>query len=56
MYRLASFPVFGDPYQSLDQVLATVAALTEDDIASVAAEFFAPERQSVVWLGPENGR
>ena len=56
MYRLASFPVYGDPYQSLDQVLATVAALTEDEIASVAAEFFAPERQTVVWLGPDNGR
>src|SRR6058998_1508663 len=56
MYRLASFPVYGDPYQSLDQVLATVAALTEDEIASVASEFFAPERQTVVWLGPDDGR
>jgi len=53
MYRLAGFPVHGEPYQSLDQVLAAVAGLTEEEMASVAAEFFAPERQTIVWLGPE---
>jgi predicted Zn-dependent peptidase len=53
MYRLAAFPVHGEPYQSLDQVLATIAGLTQDEVASVAAEFFAPERQTVVWLGPK---
>src|SRR6266699_1678652 len=52
MYRLAGFPVYGEPYQSLDQVLATIAALTEDEVASVAREFFDPARQHVVWLGP----
>jgi predicted Zn-dependent peptidase len=56
MYRLAAFPVHGEPYQSLDQVLATVAGLPEEEIASVAAEFFDPERQTVVWLGPEERR
>jgi len=34
-------------------VLAAVAGLTEAEMASVAEEFFAPERQTVVWLGPE---
>jgi predicted Zn-dependent peptidase len=52
MYRLAAFPVHEERYQSLDEVLAAVAALTADDIASAAAEFFDPERQTVVWLGP----
>ena len=56
MYRLASFPLYGEPYKSLDEVLAAVAALTEDAVAAVAAEFFAPERQTVVTLGPEGGR
>ena len=55
MYRLAGFPVHGEPYQSLDQVLAAVAGLTEKEVATVAEEFFAPERQTVVWLGPEKG-
>src|SRR6058998_2420733 len=53
MYRLAGFPVHGEPYQSLDQVLAAVAGLTEEEMAAVAAEFFDPERQTVVWLGKE---
>src|SRR5467141_1787927 len=53
MHRVAGFSVHGEPYQSLDQVLAAVAGLTEEEMASVAAEFFAPERQTIVWLGPE---
>jgi len=53
MYRLAGFPVHGEPYQSLDQVLAAVAGLTEEEMAGVAAEFFDPERQTVVWLGKD---
>ena len=53
MYRLAAFSVHGEPYQSLDQVVATITGLGEDEIAAAAAEFFAPERQTVVWLGPE---
>ena len=53
MYRLASFPIYGEKYRSLDEVVAAVAGLTEDEIGGVAAEFFAPERQTVVWLGPE---
>jgi predicted Zn-dependent peptidase len=54
MYRLAAFPVHGEPYQSLDQVVATIAGLGEGEMAAAAAEFFAPERQTVVWLGPNN--
>jgi len=55
MYRLASTAVNGEPYLSLDEMLATVAALTVDDVASAAAEFFAPDRQTVVSLGPKGG-
>ena len=54
MYRLASTSVNGEPYLSLDDMLATVAALTADDMAGAAAEFFAPERQTVVSLGPKS--
>jgi predicted Zn-dependent peptidase len=52
MYRLASTSVNAEPYVSLDEMLATVAALTADDIANAAAEFFQPDRQTVVSLGP----
>ena len=49
---LAAFAVHGEPFQTLDQVLATVGSLTEDEIAGAAAEFWDPARQTVVWLGP----
>ncbi len=52
MYRLAAGAVYGDPYQTLDQVLARVTSLTADQVSAAAAEFFAPERQTTVWLGP----
>ena len=53
MYRLASTAVYGEAYRSLDEVLRTVEALTADEISALAAEFFAPERQTVVSLGPK---
>jgi len=56
MYRLASTAVNGEAYLSLDDMLATVAALTADDVAAVAAEFFAPDRQNVVSLGPKEAQ
>jgi predicted Zn-dependent peptidase len=52
MYRLAGGEVYGEPYRSLDDVLAEVARLEDDAVVDVAAEFFAPERQTVTWLGP----
>jgi predicted Zn-dependent peptidase len=52
MYRLASTTVYGETYRSLDDVLKTVAALTADEVSALAAEFFAPERQTIVSLGP----
>ena len=55
MYRLASTAIYSEPYRSLDEVLKTVEALTEDEISALASEFFAPERQTVVSLGPNGG-
>jgi predicted Zn-dependent peptidase len=52
MYRLAGQAVHGESYRSLDETLAAVAALTPPEAADVAAEFFAPDRQTLVWLGP----
>jgi predicted Zn-dependent peptidase len=56
MYRLASTAVYSEAYRSLDEVLRTVEALTADEVSAVATEFFAPERQTVVSLGPDGGK
>ncbi len=53
MYRLASLAVHGEPFHSLDDLVAAITSLGADDLAAVAAEFLAPERQTTVWLGPQ---
>jgi predicted Zn-dependent peptidase len=52
MYRCAGVELYGEPYRTLDEMLALVDAVTVQQIADVAREFFAPERQTVVSLGP----
>jgi predicted Zn-dependent peptidase len=52
MYRAAAVELYGDPYRTLDETLALVEAISADDIRSVASEFFAPDRQTVLSLGP----
>jgi predicted Zn-dependent peptidase len=51
MGRLAGFPLHEDRYRPLDEMLAEIDAISEDDVAAVAAEFFPAERQTVVRLG-----
>ncbi|HET7025579.1 MAG TPA: pitrilysin family protein [Gemmatimonadales bacterium] len=53
MGRMASVALGQDRYRDLDQLLAEVDAITADDVAAITAEYFAPERQTVVRLGPE---
>jgi predicted Zn-dependent peptidase len=52
MYRAAGVELFGEPYIPLDEVLTRIDAITEDETRAVCAEFFAPERQTLVSLGP----
>jgi predicted Zn-dependent peptidase len=52
MYRCAAVELYGEPYRSLDEMLALVDSVTSEQVAEVAREFFAPERQTVVSLGP----
>jgi len=53
MNRLAAFALYGQPYRPLDTILAEIDAVKREDVAEIAAEFFSPERQTVVRLGPE---
>ena len=52
MYRCAGVELYGEPYRTLDEMLARVDAVTEAQIAEVARDFFGPDRQTVVSLGP----
>jgi predicted Zn-dependent peptidase len=52
MGRLAGFVLHQDEYRPLDQMLAEIDAVTAEEIAEVAAEYFAPERQTILRLGP----
>jgi predicted Zn-dependent peptidase len=53
MYRAAGVELYGEPYRTLDELLALVESITPEQIQSVAREFFAPERMTVVSLGPQ---
>lgn len=53
MARLAGFVLYDDHYRPLDEMLSEIDRVTLDDISAIATEFFAPERQTVVRLGPE---
>jgi predicted Zn-dependent peptidase len=52
MYRCAGVELYGEPYRTLDEMLALVDAVTPEQIADVARTYFAPDRQTVVSLGP----
>jgi predicted Zn-dependent peptidase len=52
MYRCAGVELYGEPYRSLDEMLALIDAVTPEEVAGVARDFFAPERQTVASLGP----
>jgi predicted Zn-dependent peptidase len=55
MSRLAGFILHDDEYRPLDELLAEIDRVTPDELYAVAREFFAPERQTIVRLGPDKG-
>jgi len=51
MHRLAGVELTRDKYRRLDEILAEIDAVSDNDIRAVAAEFFDPARQTIVRLG-----
>jgi len=51
LYRLAAFALNGEPFLGLDELLARVDAVSEEEVAEVAHRHFHPERQLVLRLG-----
>jgi predicted Zn-dependent peptidase len=52
MYRAAAVELYGDPDRTLDEVLAEIDAITQDEVRQVSEEFFNPAAQMVMSLGP----
>lgn len=52
MYRAAAVELYGEPYRTLDAMLAVIDEIPSGMVAEVAAEFFAAETQTVLSLGP----
>ena len=53
MSRLANFTLHREPFRTLDTIIQEIEAVPASQVAEVAAEFLAPERQTVQLLGPE---
>jgi predicted Zn-dependent peptidase len=52
MNRMATMVMQGEGYRTLDAILDDIASVTPKTVNELAAEFFPPERQTVVRLGP----
>ena len=52
MYRAASVELYDDKYRTLDQLLAEIDQIDAATVAQVCRDYFAPERQTLLTLGP----
>jgi predicted Zn-dependent peptidase len=53
MYRAAGVELYDEEYKTLDELLALVDGITQETVAEVSRDFFAPGDQTVVSLGPK---
>jgi predicted Zn-dependent peptidase len=52
MYRAAGVELYDEEFRSLDEVLSLIESIDNESVLAVCHDFFAPERQTVVSLGP----
>ena len=52
MYRAAASELYGKPWRDLDGVLSDIERVTVAETRAVCEDFFRPERQTTVRLGP----
>src|SRR5262249_18719891 len=53
MYRAASVELYTEPYRSLDDLLALIDGISDEDVMRVARDYFDPDRFTVLSLGPK---
>ncbi|MFN9100733.1 MAG: M16 family metallopeptidase, partial [Gemmatimonadaceae bacterium] len=56
MYRAATTALYGEPFRTVDELMALVDAIDEAQVRDVAREFFDPDRHVLVSLGPKSVR
>jgi len=52
MYRAAATELYDEPWRGLDELLAIVDAIDADTVNALCADFFDPDRQTILSLGP----
>jgi predicted Zn-dependent peptidase len=52
LQRLAGIALYDEPYLTLDEICARIDAVTEEQVAEICGEYYAPDRQNIVRLGP----
>ncbi|MEO7965083.1 MAG: pitrilysin family protein, partial [Gemmatimonadaceae bacterium] len=55
MYRAAGTELYGEPFRPIDDVLSEIDAIASDDVSTMTRAYFAPDRQTVLSLGPTAG-
>jgi len=55
MSNLARQEIYFGKFYTLDEILASIEAVTREDVQTLAQEFFRPEQISATVLGPVNG-
>jgi predicted Zn-dependent peptidase len=53
MYRAAGVELYGEPYRTLDEVLALVDAIDSTTVAEICKTYYQPGQQTLVSLGPK---
>ena len=52
MYRAAGTELYGEPYRTLDELLALIDAIDASTVADLCKTYYVPDRQTLVSLGP----
>jgi len=53
MYRAAGVELYGEPYRTLDELLALVDAIDTETVAGICKTYYSPGKQTLVSLGPK---
>lgn len=52
LHRLAGLALYDEPFLTLDDLTEKIDAVTLEEVAELAAEYFDPDRQLLLRLGP----